>query len=287
MILSMTGYGKATETFKDKNIIVELRTLNSKNLDLKTRMPSAYREMEMQVRKLLSQLLKRGKIDVVIQVEDLEDRPKNKINIPVLKQYLDDLNQIYHEADQSVLIAAALRLPDALKPEEDQLSEAEQQSLMKALQEAAGQLTRYRKDEGKALENDLKLRIENIKKALEEIDRLDTERLDKIKQRLKDALSSLQMEVDQNRFEQELIYYLEKLDINEEKVRLKNHLQYFEKELEKPTETKGKKLGFIAQEIGREINTIGSKANDSQIQRKVVQMKDELEKIKEQVLNIL
>ena len=287
MILSMTGYGKATETFNDKNIIIELRALNSKNLDLKTRMPSNYRELEMPIRKILSQLLKRGKVDLNIQIEDLEDRPKNKINVPVLKQYLADLNQVIPNADQSVLMAAALRLPDVLKPEEDDLSEAEQQAVMKALKEAAGLLTRYRKDEGQALENDLKLRLKNISKALTDIEQLDNERLDKIKQRLKDALNNLQQEVDQNRFEQELIYYLEKLDINEEKVRLKNHLQYFEKELQKPDEMKGKKLGFISQEIGREINTIGSKANDSQIQRKVVQMKDELEKIKEQVLNVL
>ncbi len=287
MILSMTGYGKATETFNDKNIIVELRALNSKNLDLKTRMPSNYRELEMPIRKILSQLLKRGKVDLNIQIEDLEDHPKNKINVPVLKQYLVDLNQVHPDADQSVLIAAALRLPDVLKPEEDELSDAEQQAVMKALNEAAGLLTRYRKDEGQALENDLKLRLKNISKALKDIEQLDTDRLDKIKQRLKDALNNLQQEVDQNRFEQELIYYLEKLDINEEKVRLKNHLQYFEKELQKPDEIKGKKLGFISQEIGREINTIGSKANDSQIQRKVVQMKDELEKIKEQVLNVL
>ena len=287
MILSMTGYGKATETFKGKNIIVELRALNSKNLDLKTRIPSNYRELEMPVRKLLSQLLKRGKVDLSIQIEDLEDRPKNKINLPVLQQYLNDLNQVNPNADQSVLIAAALRLPDVLKPEEDELSTEEQETVTKAVQEAAKQLTRYRKDEGQSLENDLLLRLKNIREALEEIEQLDTERLDTIKQRLKDALYNLQMEVDQNRFEQELIYYLEKLDINEEKVRLKNHLQYFEKELNKATEMKGKKLGFISQEIGREINTIGSKANDSQIQRKVVQMKDELEKIKEQVLNVL
>ena len=287
MILSMTGYGKATEHFNDKNIIVELRALNSKNLDLKTRMPSNYRELEMPIRKMLSQLLKRGKVDLNIQIEDLEDRPKNKINVPVLKQYLADLNQVHPNADQSILMAAALRLPDVLKPEEDDLSDGEQQAVMKALKEASGLLTRYRKDEGQALENDLKLRLKNISKALKDIEQLDTERLDKIKQRLKDALSQLQQEVDQNRFEQELIYYLEKLDINEEKVRLKNHLQYFEKELQKPDEMKGKKLGFISQEIGREINTIGSKANDSQIQRKVVRMKDELEKIKEQVLNVL
>ncbi len=287
MILSMTGYGKATKTFNNKNIIVEIRALNSKNLDLKTRLPSNYREMEMPIRKFISQTLKRGKIDLVIQIEDLEERPKNKINIPVLQQYLNDLNQINPNADQSVLIAAVLRLPDVLKPEEDELSEAEQQAVMNALQTAAGQLTGYRKDEGQAMENDLKIRLKNINKTLEEIDSLDRGRLDKIKQRLKDALNNLQQEVDKNRFEQELIYYLEKLDINEEKVRLKNHLQYFENELEKPGEMKGKKLGFISQEIGREINTIGSKANDSQIQRKVVQMKDELEKIKEQVLNIL
>lgn len=287
MLLSMTGFGKAEKNFQNKNIIIELRALNSKNVDLKTRIPSNYRDKEMYLRKFLANKLKRGKIDFNLSIEDLEDRPKNNINTPILESYLNQLKSIHPKADESTLIAAILRLPDVLKAEKEDFDEAEWQAILEVLTEASNQLTKYRKDEGEALEKDLRLRLNNIQKGLENIKKLDSNRLDRIKQRLRDALEQLQQEVDANRFEQELIYYLEKLDINEEKVRLQNHLDYFEQELASDNEMKGKKLGFITQEMGREINTIGSKANDSDIQREVVQMKDALEKIKEQVLNVL
>jgi uncharacterized protein (TIGR00255 family) len=283
----MTGFGKAEKNFQNKNIIIELRALNSKNVDLKTRIPSNYRDKEMYLRKFLANKLKRGKIDFNLSIEDLEDKPKNNINSPILEAYLNQLKTIHPKADESTLIAAILRLPDVLQAEKEDFDEAEWQVILEVLTEASNQLTKYRQDEGEALEKDLRLRLNNIQKGLENIKKLDSNRLDRIKQRLRDALEQLQQEVDANRFEQELIYYLEKLDINEEKVRLQNHLDYFEQELASDNEMKGKKLGFITQEMGREINTIGSKANDSDIQREVVQMKDALEKIKEQVLNVL
>lgn len=287
MILSMTGYGKAEHSFDNKNISVEIKTLNTKNIDLKIRIPVNYKEKEMPIRKLLSNQLKRGKIDVSITVDDLEEKPKNNINTKILKAYLEQLKTIKPDADETQLLVASLRLPDVLQPEQEVINEAEWQAVKHTLQQAVDKVNKYRRDEGAALEKDLRIRIQDIQKGLENIKKLDGERLIKIKNKLKEALDKLQIEVDNNRFEQELIYYLEKFDINEEKVRLQNHLQYFLKELEAGYEMKGKKLGFISQEIGREINTIGSKANDSNIQQEVVKMKDALEKIKEQVLNIL
>ncbi len=287
MILSMTGYGKAENNFNNKNISVEIRALNSKNSDIKIRIPNIYKEKELTIRKLLQHWLKRGKIDITINVEDLANRPSNQINLPVLNAYMNQLKHAYPDTDPTQLLVATLRLPDVLQPEKEELDETEWQNLKNTLHQAAEQLTQYRKDEGKSLEKDLRMRIDNIRKHLHKTDDLDSNRIEKIKQRLYDALQQIKQEADPNRFEQELIYYLEKFDINEEKVRLNNHLNYFEEQLNNSEETKGKKLGFIAQEMGREINTIGSKANDSQIQKEVVKMKDELEKIKEQVLNVL
>ncbi len=287
MILSMTGYGKAEQTYQNKHIIVELRALNSKNVDIKARIPANYREKEMPMRKLLANELMRGKIDFNLTIEDLEESPKNMINSKILTAYLNQLKAINPEADESVLMAAALRLPDVLQVANEDLDETEWQYVLKALNDAVAKLMLYRKDEGTALEKDLKKRLKNIRNGLVKISELDEGRINRVKIRLKEALEQLQQEVDANRFEQELIYYLEKFDINEEKVRLQNHLDYFEKELASDQVTKGKKLGFITQEMGREINTIGSKANDSAIQREVVKMKDALEKIKEQVLNVL
>ena len=287
MILSMTGYGKAEQSFQNKNITVEIRTLNSKNIDLKTRIPQAYREKEMPIRKILSQALKRGKIDFNLTIEDLEERPKNKINPAILKAYLQQLKAVKPDADETQLLVGVLRLPDVLEAEKEQLNEDEWQAVLSTINQASQKLTDYRRDEGKSLENDLKQSLDLIQTGLNHIKSLDGNRLLRIKTRLKEALDQLEIEVDANRFEQELIYYLEKFDINEEKVRLQNHLDYFAKELANQTDMKGKKLGFISQEMGREINTIGSKANDSDIQKEVVQMKDALEKIKEQVLNAL
>jgi len=283
----MTGYGKAEQSFQNKNITVEIRTLNSKNIDLKTRIPQTYREKEMPIRKMLSQALKRGKIDFNLTIEDLEERPKNKINPAILKAYLQQLKAVKPDADETQLLVGVLRLPDVLEAEKEQLNEDEWQAVLSAINQASQKLTDYRRDEGKSLENDLKQSLDLIQTGLNRIKTLDGNRLLRIKTRLKEALDQLKIEVDANRFEQELIYYLEKFDINEEKVRLQNHLDYFAKELATQTDMKGKKLGFISQEMGREINTIGSKANDSDIQKEVVQMKDALEKIKEQVLNAL
>lgn len=287
MIQSMTGYGKAEKTLHNKTIIVEIRSLNSKNLDVKTRIPSEYREKELEIRKMLAKDLKRGKVDFNLSIENIEEEPKNKINEKVLMAYMEQLQNLQPDADTTALMIAALRLPDVLKTEKKEIDEEEWQTVLETMQEAINKLVVYRKHEGQSLEADLQQRIENIRNNLSEITKLDANRIERIKTRLTDALDKLKIEVDTNRFEQELTYYLEKFDINEEKVRLTNHLDYFVMELQNPNEMKGKKLGFISQEMGREINTTGSKANDSNIQQYVVQMKDELEKIKEQVLNAL
>jgi len=287
MIQSMTGYGKAELHTDEKNILVEIRSLNSKNIDLKTKIPTAYRAKEAAVRKIIGNKLKRGKIDFHLTLESLVDKPKNQINVGVIENYMKQLLSIRPDANKTDLLLAALRLPDALKYQKEDVDETEWQIIVKAIHEAVDKLVAYRKDEGTALEVDLRANLNNIKGYLDEIASIDDNRIDQIKERLQEALSKLNVAVDQNRFEQELIYYLEKLDINEEKVRLNNHLTYFEQELDAEGVAKGKKLAFISQEMGREINTIGSKSNNSQMQQLVVRMKDELEKIKEQMLNIL
>ena len=287
MIQSMTGYGKAEQQTKNKKFIIELRSLNSKNIDLKTRIPSVYREKEIEIRKLISKHLERGKIDFLLNIENLVDINQNIINKNILVDYLNQLESIHPNADDTNLISACLRLPDVLKHEKEVLDEQEWESLKKTIQAAIDKLIEYRKDEGKSIEKDLLTRIKHIRKYLKEINEFDQGRIEKIKEKLREAINQLQINVDENRFEQELIYYLEKYDINEEKVRLNNHLDYFEKELASNHTAKGKKLGFISQEMGREINTMGSKSNDSGMQQLVVGMKDELEKIKEQILNSL
>jgi len=287
MIQSMTGYGKAEQQINNKKFIVELRSLNSKNIDLKTRIPSVYREKEIEIRKLIGKNLERGKIDFSLNIENLVDVNQNVINKNILIDYLNQLKNVNPNADESTLMSACLRLPDVLKHEKDILNEQEWENLKKTIKEAIDKLIEYRKDEGKSIETDLLTRIKHIKKYLNEINNFDQGRIDKIKEKLREAINQLQISVDENRFEQELIYYLEKYDINEEKVRLNNHLDYFEKELASNHTAKGKKLGFISQEMGREINTMGSKSNNSSMQQLVVGMKDELEKIKEQILNSL
>ncbi len=287
MIQSMTGYGKTELHTDEKNILVEIRSLNSKNIDLKTRIPSVYREKEAEIRKLIGNKLKRGKIDFNLNIEDLVGQTKNKINTNVLNSYVQQLKIVNPNADETQLLVAALRLPDVLQYEKEDLNEAEWQQVKTLINDAIDKMIVYRKDEGEALEKDLRGNLENIQKYLDEIAQIDGDRITQIKERLHDALSKLKVEVDANRFEQELIYYLEKLDINEEKVRLNNHLRYFEQEFSSNAIAKGKKLAFISQEMGREINTIGSKSNNSKMQQLVVKMKDELEKIKEQMLNIL
>lgn len=285
MLLSMTGYGKSIIQLPTKKVTVEFRTLNSKNLDLNVRIPSQYKEKELLIRKLIAKELVRGKVDFSIYVEFTAEETSSEINTGVVNQYLGQLSQI-EGSQNSDLIAIAMRLPDALKTTREELNENEWKQIEEGVQKAIDELQSYRLDEGKSMQEDLRQNILNIESLKQTVQDLSAERMIQVKKRLKNALNELEVNVDENRFEQELIYYLEKLDINEEMVRLDNHLKYFHQELESKV-SNGKKLGFIAQEIGREINTTGSKSNYAPMQHVVVKMKNELEKIKEQVLNIL
>ena len=288
MIQSMTGYGKSVLQLPTKKVTIEIKTLNSKNLDLNVRIPSYYKEKELSVRKKLASGLVRGKIDFSIYVEMTADETTTVINKTVVNNYVQQLkNVLFTENDNEVeLLKMAIKMPDALKTEREELDENEWNLIEASIVEALNETIQYRTDEAASLEDDFKLRILNIRKYLEEVNALDEERLENVRERLQKSIDDLKVEIDQNRFEQELIYYLEKLDINEEKVRLGNHLEYFLQELDSK-DSNGKKLGFIIQEIGREINTTGSKANYAPMQKSVIQMKNELEKVKEQILNVL
>ena len=285
MLFSMTGYGKAEKQINDKNIQVEIRSLNSKNLDLKMRIPSEYKEKEVEIRNLIYKNLKRGKVELNFNVEDLSDAPKNKIEPNIVKDYMEQLTAIFPDLDKNIVLSSVLKMPDILKTDEKEFDEQEWKNILPIIEEAIQKLNNFRQEEGKSLEKDLRSNIDKIEKLLVDVSGLDENRIQRKKEKIRSDLEQLQTKIDENRFEQELIFYVEKFDINEEKVRLKNHLVYFIKELDENVPVKGKKLGFISQEIGREINTMGSKANDSEIQQKVVQMKDALEQIKEQVLN--
>lgn len=285
MIQSMTGYGKSVIQLPSKKITVEIKSLNSKNLDLNVRVPSSYRSKELQIRNLLAKSLIRGKVDLNLFVEITGEATNTEVNGTVVKQYMKQLGALVDGAPVE-LLKMAIRMPDALKTERDEIDELEYTSILQAIEEALSALTNYRNDEGKVLENEFLKRIENISSLLQQVIAIDGERIENVKDRLRKAVSELKETVDENRFEQELIYYLEKYDITEEKVRLQNHLEYFSETTESNI-SNGKKLGFISQEIGREINTLGSKANFAPMQQLVVQMKDELEKIKEQALNVL
>ena len=286
MIQSMTGFGKATLQLPTKKITVEVKSLNSKGLDLNTRMPSVYREMELGLRNEIALKLERGKIDFSIYIEITGEQTSSKINAPIVKSYIKQMQEVIPNADETELMKMAVRMPDALKTERDEIDENDWAAIQKVIKEALDNIWNFRQDEGKSLENEFQLRIGNIRQYMNDALALDPERVQAIKDRLQTAISELKVNVDENRFEQELIYYLEKLDITEEKVRLTNHLDYFLETI-KGTEANGRKLGFITQEMGREINTMGSKSNHAQMQKLVVMMKDELEKIKEQVLNVL
>ena len=285
MIQSMTGYGKSVLQLPTKKVTIEIKSLNSKNLDLNTRIPSYYKEKDLEIRKKLAKNLVRGKVDFSIFVEMTSDETQTTINKEVVAKYVKELKEI-SEGEDVEFLHMAMRLPDALKTVREEFDADEWKSIEVGIDEAISEIVQYRKDEAFSLEADFKERIQNIQKYLVEVEKLDLERLEHVKVRLRKAIDELKVTIDENRFEQELIYYLEKLDINEEKVRLANHLEYFLKELENE-KSDGKKLGFIVQEIGREINTTGSKSNYATMQQMVVQMKNELEKIKEQVLNIL
>lgn len=286
MIQSMTGFGKASLQLPTKKITVEIKSLNSKGLDVNTRMPSMYREMELGLRNLLSQRLERGKVDFSLFIEITGEETASKINGPIVKGYIAQMREIIPEADPTELMKMAVRMPDALKTERDDIDEAEWQHIQSVIDEALQNIINFRTDEGLALEKEFTQRIANIRALMHEAVSFDSERIDTVKTRLRTALDELEVAVDENRFEQELIFYLEKYDVTEERVRLDNHLNYFLETLA-GSEANGRKLGFITQEMGREINTMGSKSNHAEMQKCVVMMKDELEKIKEQVLNVL
>jgi uncharacterized protein (TIGR00255 family) len=288
MIQSMTGYGKSVLHLSDKKVTIEVKSLNSKNLDLNVRMPSYYREKELAVRKELASKLVRGKVDFSIYIEMTADETSTTVNKGVVSEYMQQLRNVVQTGSSNdvELLKMAVKMPDALKTEREELNEDEWAQINTNIKEAIKDIIQYRIDEAASLEDDFKLRIKNIQHYLEEVKSFDDARIEFVKERLKKAIDELKVTTDENRFEQELIYYLEKLDINEEKVRLANHLTYFLQELD-TEDSNGKKLGFIVQEIGREVNTIGSKANFAPMQKAVIQMKNELEKIKEQILNVL
>ena len=285
MIQSMTGFGKHMVQLPSKKITIELKSLNSKSLDINARMPSAYREKELQLRKTIASSLIRGKIDFGLYVEMTGNETSSVVNEGVLRQYMEQLKSIA-DGEDIRLMEMALRLPDALKTDREDIDESEYKIIQDSLENALKEINDFRTEEGVVLEKDFIERISSIKNLLKNVAQMDPDRLATIRERLEKAVADLKTEVDANRFEQELIYYLEKYDITEEKVRLDNHLDYFIETM-KSADSNGKKLGFISQEIGREINTIGSKANYAPMQQLVVQMKDELEKVKEQMLNVL
>ena len=285
MIKSMTGFGKAETQFQNKNYILELRSLNSKGLELNTRLPIQFREIEIHLKKIIGESLQRGKIDLSLNIEYIEQSSSKNINLSVVNQYIEQLREI-EDADRLDLLKIAMRLPDTLKTELNDNEEDEIKTIESLLEKALINLNKYRVDEGSSLEEDFKKRLIKLKALIDKVIQIDPERKEKIENKLRTSIEELQIEIDENRFEQELIYYIEKYDITEERVRLDSHIEYFTHTMENSS-SNGKKLGFIAQEMGREINTIGSKASHAGLQRVVIQMKDELEKIKEQLLNVL
>jgi uncharacterized protein (TIGR00255 family) len=282
----MTGFGKANLQLNNKKVTVEIKSLNSKGFDLNTRIPSVYREMELPLRNQIAQKLERGKIDFSIYIENNVAENSHKMNVSMVLNYMNQLKTLASNTSETELLQMALTMPEVFKTEREELDETEWQQIEIAIQEAIAHILDFRQSEGKSLEKEFRLRIENIRNFMNDVLALDEERIQAVKERLQTAIEELKVTVDTNRYEQELIYYLEKLDITEEKVRLTNHLDYFLETIN-TSEANGRKLGFITQEMGREINTMGSKANHAKMQKLVVMMKDELEKIKEQVLNVL
>ncbi len=285
MIYSMTGYGRYVVQLPNKKITVELKSVNSKTLDINARIPSLYREKELELRNFIATGLERGKIDMNLFIEITGEETSTQINPLIIRHYMSELRNIV-AGDEMELLKMAIRMPEALKVDREAIDEREYHSIQQALHEAIELVKNYRLTEGKALEIDIAKRAEAIGALLRKVDVMETDRLPKVRERLRKTLAELEKEIDENRFEQELLYYIEKYDITEEKVRLANHLEYFKTSLASE-DSNGKKLGFICQEIGREINTIGSKAYDAPLQKLSVEMKDELEKIKEQLLNVL
>ena len=290
MIQSMTGFGKVTAELPTKKVTIEIKALNSKQLDLFTRIPSIYREKEMDIRSMISQKLERGKIELIITIENIGKDIATKINVSAVECYKKQIEEIAESLNISQpteWFPTLLRLPDVIKTEMADADEEEWITVLNAVEKTINQFCEFRIQEGVMLCNLFKQKISNISELLKQVEPYEKERLEKIKARITDNLQKIpEVQVDTNRLEQEMIYYIEKLDINEEKTRLVNHLKYFIETLNS-SHGQGKKLGFIAQELGREINTLGSKSNHAEMQQIVVQMKDELEQIKEQVLNVL
>ena len=290
MIKSMTGFGKGEATVDDKKIRVELRSLNSKQLDLSIKLPGKYRAAEAEMRSIITRELQRGKVDCFVSFESATAETSAHINREAFKAYAKELREVCAEnaviADSDYFLKAILRMPDVVTSEEREVSEAELAAIIEATKAACAELNNFRIQEGAILIADLLGRIDLIERYRHEVEQFEGARVETIKNRIRENIEKLQLEVDNNRLEQEMIFYIEKLDITEEKVRLDNHCNYF-REVAAEEEAPGRKLGFIAQELGREINTMGSKSNEANMQRLVVKMKDELEKIKEQVLNIL
>ena len=291
MIRSMTGYGKAECLLADKKLTIEIKSLNSKQLDVNTRLPSLYKEKEINIRQVLASELERGKVECSFYYELSGEAVSGTINEPVVKDYYQQLYRISGELGLQAsleLLSTVMRMPDTIRTEKPELQETEWTLVEAALRKALEQINIFRKQEGESLDGDLRQRTDAIMRKLAEVELYEKERIDQVRERIGKHLEEfgLKESVDENRFEQELIYYIEKLDISEEKVRLANHCKYFLETLEDQGPA-GKKLGFISQEMGREINTLGSKANHKELQKLVVEMKDELERIKEQILNVL
>lgn len=285
----MTGFGKATSSIGDKTLVVEIRALNSKSADISLRVPPQLRNYELELRNELSKQLERGKIDLSIYIESAQGEAPVEINATLARAYYTQLQKLAKELNEPLSdpLGQIMRLPDVMKAERKEMDEKEWKVILKCVYDAVKQLNEFRDTEGKSLQRDFDDRLDKIEKSLDQVTKLDTNRVSQIKERIRTNLTEFigKDKIDENRFEQEMIYYIEKLDINEEKVRLKTHLDYFRDTCKDASP--GRKLTFISQEIGREINTIGSKANDAQIQKLVVLMKDELEKIKEQANNVL
>lgn len=289
MLLSMTGFGRATTTYQDRDISIEVRSLNSKFTDIRMKMPQNYRDREADLRKLLIKQIERGKIEFNLDVKSPDGEEEYSLNSALLKKYYQELDKISSELNiaKSDLLPSILRLPNVVYPSANSADEEEWAAIKDVVNQAISKFMEFRKEEGKAMEKDLQFRIHNIQKYLTEIAPFEEDRVVKLRAKLLKSLEEnfAKDRIDQNRFEQEVIYYLEKIDITEEKVRLGQHCKYFLEQLEAESMLKGKKLSFISQEIGREINTLGAKAYSSDIQKLVVMMKDDLEKVKEQVAN--
>ena len=287
MLKSMTGFGKASGTFQSKKISVEIRSLNSKSMDLNVRIPSLFKELDSAIRKFVSNELGRGKIDVFINLDSIGEESNVSINQGVAKKYFTELKALNDAVGTSTddYLTLIMRMPDVIENAKEDLSEEEKQWLMALVKEAAQKLNEFRRKEGQDLEREFSERIDEIRGFLSEVHQYEDARIQTIRERMKKGLEDIDAGHDENRFEQEMIFYIEKLDISEEKMRLSNHLDYFEETMK--LEQSGKKLGFIGQEIGREINTLGSKSNHAEMQKLVIGMKDNLEKIKEQILNTL